>query len=246
MDAWVRDQVRLELVEVDIERAIKAQGCRDGGNNWTPVSILRQPAHQTPAALEEPNHRTLSDQAVQVLKVGTLHAEVAPADVVDGLVVDHERAVGMLESGVRGQDRVVRLDDRGSCLRRWVDAELELALFAVVNRQTLHQQGAKSRASSATERVEHQEALETPAVVGHTANLVEDLVDEFLAHRVVSTRVVVGSVLLAADHVLGMKKAAVCAGSHFVDDVGFQVAIDGPRDIFAVAWFSTIWLNQVG
>ncbi len=32
-----------------------------------------------------------------------------PADVIDGFVVNHERTVAVLESGVRGQDRVVRL-----------------------------------------------------------------------------------------------------------------------------------------
>ncbi len=36
---------------------------------------------------------TLSDQAVQVLVVWSLDTEVATADVIDGLVVDHEAAV---------------------------------------------------------------------------------------------------------------------------------------------------------
>ena len=34
-----------------------------------------------------------------------------PADVIDGLVVNHEGAVGVLQGGVGGQDGVVRLDD---------------------------------------------------------------------------------------------------------------------------------------
>ena len=36
--------------------------------------------------------------------------QVFPADVVDGLVVHHEGAVGVLEGGVGREDRVVRLD----------------------------------------------------------------------------------------------------------------------------------------
>ena len=43
---------------------------------------------------------TLSDQAVQVLIVGSFNVEVLAADVVDGLVVDHEAAVGVLERRV--------------------------------------------------------------------------------------------------------------------------------------------------
>jgi len=76
---------------------------------------------------------TLSDQSVQVLVVRSLDAEVAAADVVDGLVVDHEGAVRVLKGGVSGEDGVVGLDDRGGDLRSRVDTELELALLAVVD-----------------------------------------------------------------------------------------------------------------
>jgi len=58
----------------------------------------------------EPVH-TLSDQAVQVLVVRALDSKVAAADVVDGLVVNHEGAVAVLEGGMCGKDGVVRLDN---------------------------------------------------------------------------------------------------------------------------------------
>jgi hypothetical protein len=80
----------------------------------------------------------LSNEAVQVLIVGTLDSEVAAADVVDSLVVDHEAAIGVLQRGVSSQDGVVWLNDSGGNLWGGVDAELELALLAVVNRETLH------------------------------------------------------------------------------------------------------------
>ena len=51
-------------------------------------------------------------------------AQVFPADVVDGLVVHHEGAVGVLEGGVRREDCVVRLDHGCGYLRCWVDCEL--------------------------------------------------------------------------------------------------------------------------
>ena len=178
---------------------------------------------------------TLSNQAVEVLVVGTLKTQVAAADVVDGLVVDHEGAVGVLEGGVGGENRVVRLDNRGGGLRGGVDAELELALLAVVDRETLHEEGTEAGTGTTTERVEHKETLETAAVVGDPAHLVEDLVDQLLADRVVATGVVVGGILLAGDHVLGVEQAAISAGPDLVDDVGLEIAVDCPRDILAVA-----------
>ena len=134
---------------------------------------------------------TLGDEAVQVLVVGALNAEVPAADVVDGLVVDHEGAVGVLKGGVGGEDGVVGLDNGGGDLGGRVDAELELALLAVVDGQTLHQQGTETGTSSSTEGVEDEETLQTGAVVGNAADLVEDLVDELLSDGVVTTGVVV-------------------------------------------------------
>ena len=85
VDARVRHQVRLELCEIDVQRAVEAQRGRDGGDD-------------------------LADHAVQVGVRRSGDAQVTPADVVDGLVVDHEGAVRVLHRGVGGQDRVVRLD----------------------------------------------------------------------------------------------------------------------------------------
>jgi hypothetical protein len=178
---------------------------------------------------------TLGDEPVQVLVVGALESEVAAADVINGLVVDHKGAVGMLESGVGGEDGVVWLNDRSRCLRSRVNAELELALLPVVDRQALHQQGAETRARTTAERVEDQEALETTAVIGHMANFVEDLVDQLLTDSVVTTSVVVGSVLLAGNHLLRVEKAAVGAGADLVDDVGLEISVDCAGNIFALA-----------
>ena len=178
----------------------------------------------------------MSNEAVQVLVVGTLDAEVATTDIVDGLIVDHEAAVGVLKSGVSSQDRVVRLDNRSCDLRSRIDAELELALLAILDRETLHQQGTEARSSTTTKGVEDEEALKAGAVVCNAANLVEHLIDEFLSDGVVTTSVVVGCILLARDHVLGVEESAVCAGSDLIDDIGLEIAVDGTRDIFALAY----------
>ena len=178
---------------------------------------------------------TLSDEAVQVLVVGTLDAEVPAADVVDGLVVNHEGAVRVLQGGVGCEDGVVGLDNGGGDLRRRVDTELELALLAIVDRQTLHQEGTETGTCSATKGVENEETLQTGAVVGDTADLVQDLVDELLSDCVVTTGVVVGGILLSGDHVLRVEERTVGTCADLVDDVGLQVGVDGARDILALA-----------
>merc|ERR1712018_891343 len=88
-DQWevnpgVGHQVGLELVQVHVESSIKPEGSSGGGDN-------------------------LRDETVQVGVGGPLNVEVPPADVVDGLIIDHEGAVGVLKGGVSTQSGVVGL-----------------------------------------------------------------------------------------------------------------------------------------
>ncbi len=93
------------------------------------------------------------------------YVQICSADVVDGLVVHHEGAVGVLQGGVGGQDGVVGLHHSSGHLRGGVDGELQLGLLAVVHRQTLHQQGGETRAGATSEAVEDQESLKPSALV---------------------------------------------------------------------------------
>ena len=93
VNAWVGHQVGLELGQIHVEGTIEAQGGGDGGHD-------------------------LGDQTVEVGVGGTFDVQVTATDVVDGLVVDHEGAVGVLQGGVGGQDGVVRFYDSGGDLQR--------------------------------------------------------------------------------------------------------------------------------
>ena len=77
--------------------------------------------------------------------------------------------------------------------------------------------------------------MQTRAVVGDTTDLIQDLVNELLSNCVVATGVVVGRILLAGDHVLGVEQGAVGAGVDLVDDVGLEIAVDGTGNVLAVA-----------
>lgn len=178
----------------------------------------------------------MSNQTVEILIIGSLDAQVSSADVVDGLVVDHEAAIRVFKGGVGCKDRIVWLNDSCGDLRSRVNAELELALLAIVDGQAFHEESSKTRASSATERVEDQEALETRAIICNMANLVENLIDEFFANRIMTTGVVVGGIFLASNHLFGMEETAVGASADFVNHIWLQITIDGAGNIFAVAY----------
>ena len=178
---------------------------------------------------------TLSNQTVQVLVVWSLKTEVSSADIVDSLVINHEGTVGVLEGGVCGQDRVVWLDNGGGGLRSWVDTELQLDFLSEVNGQTLHEKSTESRTSSTTKGVENEETLETRAVVGNLANFVQNLVNQLLSDGVVTTGVVVGSILLSSDHLLGVENTSVGTSTDFIDDVGLEIAVNGSGNIFSLS-----------
>jgi len=208
VDTWVGDQVSLELGEIDIESTIESEGGGDGGND-------------------------LADETVQVGVSWSLNVEVATADVVDGLVVDHEGTVGVLQGGVGGEDGVVGLDDGGGDLWGWVNSKFELGFLAVVNGEALHQEGGETGTGTATEGVEDKETLETSALIGQFSDSVQDQVDDLLTDGVVATGVVVGGILLTGDQLFWVEKLTVGTGADLIDDGWLQINEDGAWDVLA-------------
>jgi hypothetical protein len=140
MDTRVWHQVGLELVQVDIESTVEAQAGGDGADD-------------------------LSNQTVEMLIVGARDIQVAAADIIHSLVVDKERAVGVFNGAMSGQNSIVWLDNRGGNTRRRIHGELELALLAVVGREALQKQGTESRTCTTSKGVENEETLKRGAVV---------------------------------------------------------------------------------
>jgi hypothetical protein len=140
VDTRVWHQVGLELVQIDVESSVETQTGGDGANN-------------------------LSNQAVEMLIVGTRDVQAATADIIDSFVVNEEGAVGVLDGAVGRENGVVGLDDGGRDAGSGIHGELELALLAVVGRETLEEERTEARSCTATERVEDEETLERGAVV---------------------------------------------------------------------------------
>jgi hypothetical protein len=51
----------------------------------------------------------------------------------------------------------------------------------------------------------------------------------------VTTGVVVGSILLASDHLLGVEERAVGTSADLIDNIGLKIAVDGARNVTASA-----------
>ena len=208
MDSGVGHQVGLELSDIDVEGTIESQRSGQGGNN-------------------------LSDESVEVGVGGSLDVEVAAADIVDGLVVEDDGDISVLEEGVGGEHGVVGLNDGGGDLGRGVDGEAELGLLAVVDGKSLEEEGAETGSGTTTDGVEDQEALETSALIGELSDSVEAEVDNFLTTGVVATGEVVGGVFLAGDQLLRVEELAVGAGADLIDDGGLEIEEDGTGNVLA-------------
>ena len=75
VNAWIGNQIGLELVQVDVQRAIKSQGGRHRADN-------------------------LRNKSIQMLIVGSRNIKIAAADVVDSFIVDEKCAVGVFYRAV--------------------------------------------------------------------------------------------------------------------------------------------------
>ena len=140
MDTGERHQVGLEFVQVDVQRTIKSERGGDGRDD-------------------------LGNQTVKVGEAWGADSQVLLADIIDSLVVNHERTVTLLQRSVRSQDRVVWLNNGRGNLGSWVHRKLELALLAIVNRKALHKKGAEAGTCTASKGVEDKETLESRAVI---------------------------------------------------------------------------------
>merc|ERR1719210_2610525 len=172
MDPRIGDQVGLELGQVNIECTIKAKRGGDGGDN-------------------------LTDQTVEVGVSWTVDIQVSAANVVNGLIIDHESTVRVLKGCMGGQDGVVGLNNSSGNWGSGVDSELELRFLSVVNGKTLHEKRRKSGSGATAERVEDKESLKTGALVGKLPDSIQ--IDNLLTDCVVSPSVVVSSIFLSGD-----------------------------------------------
>jgi len=239
MDTGVGHQVGLELSDIDVEGTIESEGGSEGGDN-------------------------LGDESVQVGVGGALNIEVAAADIVDGLVVEHDGDIGVLEEGVSGEDGVVWLNNGGGDLWGWVDGESELGLLSVINGESLEEERSETRSGTSTDGVEDEESLETSALISELSDSVEAKINNLLTNGVVTSGEVVGGILLSGDELLWVEELSVGSGSDLINNGWLEIEEDSSWDVLAstslreegvesiisatdglVRWHLTVWLDSV-
>merc|ERR1719199_1887681 len=175
----------------------------------------------------------LRQKTIQVCVCGPLDVQVAAADIVQCLVVIHDRYICMFQQRVNTQHSVVRLNHCCSNLRTGPNSEAQLGLLAIVNGEALQHEAAEARPSASTDSVVHHESLQAGAVVSEFTDAVEHQVDDFFPDGIVATRKVVGSILLSSDKLLRVEELAVGSGPHLIDHSGFKVYHHATRHMLA-------------
>jgi len=208
MDTGVGHQVGLELSHIDVQSTIESEGGSEGGDD-------------------------LGDESVQVGVGGSLDIEVTTADIVDGLVVEHDSDISVLKEGVSGEHGVVGLNDGGGDLGRGVHGEAELGLLAVVDGESLEEEGTETGTGTTTDGVEDEEALETSALIGELTDSVEAEINNLLTDGVVTTGEVVGGILLTGDELLWVEELSVGTSADLIDNGWLEIEEDASWDVLA-------------
>lgn len=220
MNTRVRNQIGLELGQINVKTSIESERGRDGGHN-------------------------LSDQTIQVGVGWALDVEIASADVIDGLVINHESTVRVFQGSVGGKDGIVWLDNGGGNLWCGVHGEFQLGFLAIVNAQTLQQKSTKSRTGTTTERVENQKSLQTRAVIGQLADSVKNQVHNFLSNGVVTTGIVVSGIFFSSDQLLRVEKLTVGSSADLIHNGWLQIHKDGTGNMFSSTSLQSTFTLQI-
>jgi len=202
------DQICLEFVQINVQGTVKPEGCCD-------------------------RRYDLSDEPVQVGETWRCNVQVLFADIVNSFVINHERTVGVLERGMCGQDRVIGLNDRVGHSWCGIHAELQFGLLAIVGRKTLQNESAETGSSSTTKGMEHEETLQTSAIIGQAADLVHDNINLLFTDGVVTTGIVARGIFFASYKGLRVEETSVCACPDLIDDIGLEINVQRPRHVFA-------------
>jgi hypothetical protein len=120
----------------------ETMGAKVARGKWIRGNGTRLAWNSFKSRFKEPSNRreavtTWAIRRLRLVKLGEAIPKFFLANGVDSPVIDHERAVGVLEGGVGGQDSVVRLDDGVAEPGGGINAELELGLLSVIGGETL-------------------------------------------------------------------------------------------------------------
>ena len=126
-----------------------------------------------------------------------LNVQVASADVVQGLVIVHDRDICVFQQGVHTKHCVVWLHNRCGHLRARPHSEGDLGLLPIVYREAFKHQAAQARARASSYGIEDHEPLKPSTVVSKLSDAIQHKVDNLFANGIVTAGKVVCCVFLS-------------------------------------------------
>jgi hypothetical protein len=184
------------------------------------------------------------DQVVQVTVGRSVELERTHANIVQGLVIDTEGLVRVLDQLMDGEGGVVRLNngvgnlgggnDRESCHHAVWELLTDLG----------DQQRTHTSTGTTTERVGDLETLEAVTSLSLTTNNIEDLVNKLSTLSVMTLRPVVTSTRLAEDKVVGSEKLSERSSTDSVHGTWLEIDENGTRNILVTGSLQAIVSTQ--
>jgi len=203
-----RNQVGLELIHVDVQFTLESKGSGHGRHN-------------------------LRDQSVEVLISWLLDIKSLLADIIDGLVIQNEGHLSVVQEPMGGEKSIVWLDDGGGDVGGRIDFKSNLGLLPVVNSKTLKDEHSHSGSGSSSNSVLDDESLNILRVVDHLSDSVIDSVHQLFSDGVVTTGEVVGSIFLAVDEEFRMVDSLPLSTSNVIEDGRLKVNSKVPWNVLS-------------
>ena len=183
---------------------------------------------------------------VEVTVAWVVELERAHANVVEGLVVDAEGLVRVLDELVDGESRVVRLHDSVGDFWRRDDGESGHHAVWEFLADLADEERTHAGAGATAEGVRDLETLQTVAALSLTTNDIEHLVDKLGALGVVTLRPVVAGARLAEDEVVRTEKLAEWASADGVHGAWLEINENRTRDILVAGGLVHVLMGSLG
>ncbi len=199
---------------------------------------------------------------VEVSVCGCGELEGAEADVVQSLVVNAVRLVGVLDKLVHRQGGVVRLDDGVGNFRRRENGESAHHSIRIFLTNLGNEKSSHTRTGTTTERMSNLKSLKAVTRLRFLSNDIENRIDQFSAFSVVTFSPIVTGSGLTENEIIRSKNLTEGSGANRIHRSGFEihenrswnistagsfveVNVDSLELKIRIAVVSTSWINAV-
>lgn len=172
-----RNQVHAQFAEVPVQLSGETQARADTAHHFSDKLGLVSDIAST--------RQRKATHMIEMLELGMRDLHVSLTDIVQRLIVDREREIGVLNELVDGEHRVVRLDDSLRDLGRREDGVRRHHPIGELFPELRQQQTAQPSSRSASKRLEKLEPLKRVAALGLLADNLENRVDELCTFGIV-------------------------------------------------------------